>query len=92
MLEADIFRVATLVGAVFTMAFFPMAAWMQGRHWTAWLAIASYELLTLSLMFEISMHFGEHFVWYRTPLLLISEALMGAFIVSVFTGQHKRGT
>jgi hypothetical protein len=83
--EADVLRVFTVALLVFDVAFFPATAWRQGRHWSAWLAIVSAELVFVGYISAIVDHLGEPFLWYRTPVALLAALLMAVYIVYVFS-------
>lgn len=79
---ADTLRYANMILGVMVIALFPMTAYMQGRRWSAWFAIAGSELIYLAVVLGSLANLGEP-LNVRLPLVTASGLLYVAFIASV---------
>lgn len=90
---ADYFRLLTLGLVMSAIGSFPYAVHRQGRHWSAWFAVAGCECFMLLAALAISDHFGDPIVWHRTPLAFAGAILVLIFNFHVFmANRNKEGS
>lgn len=86
----ELFRIVTLTLLLIVALLFPAACVDQGRRASAYYAVIGAEIMILSFIAGLIIHFHDHLLWYRGPMGFVASIFYIIFIVKVNReGRHS---